>query len=276
MRTELLSEFYRKCSEINADVTLSLFITTQFYKDNISNIDNNPESLSSVFYKDNIYSKSFNIRLKNIPDLVSENLIFISKSSYILLWTEFELYLKDMIKLIASITGEKRDKNESDLNNVFIVAKTDINNHLKSYEIDTINYIRKRRNQLTHKGGGIKKELLDIIKNKGNDINNYWRDIGLPMNALNFNDQLINGIDDREVIDIIRLLRALSAKIDHSTLTAIKKEDIIKYALERFRHNFAEKMKHKSRARIETMFLNALAKGFNLTKDDVDLSAITF
>jgi hypothetical protein len=262
-------------SEINSDITLSLFIGNQFIMDNAGKIELNQNILIGDLYKENIHSKSFNVKAENISNLLSDYLLFIAKSSYITVYTSFEAFIRLTIEFVENIMGIPFS-GKYHPKDIFIIAGSDIDIHLSDKERDTLFYIRKRRNKYIHadyKTGG---NLIKTIREKGDDINRYWISKGINLNRIDFKNELIDEIDCREVIDIINILRNLASRIDHETLTLIGKERIINYALYDFKMDFAKEIKQKQLSRVENMFLSVLKRKFNLDKEDVDLSSIVF
>jgi len=276
MRTECLLSFKDTISDINRDITLALFINEQFALDNAQNVSDNPNSLVREFYSHNKYRYAFNYRLDNITELINEHLLFISRSSYVLIYTNFELYLRNMIKLIRDITKSKPIQGKLEIENVFLMNSSSIERNLSQEEINTLDYIRKRRNTIAHPNKKLPKELNDIITNEGANLNAYWMTQGVELKGLDFSSHHIDVLNETMVIDIIKLLRHLASLIDKKVLHLIDKHEIIDYLVKDFKEQFSHKVGVTPRTKLEKMFLNVAKRKIDIEAKDIDFTTITF
>jgi hypothetical protein len=144
MRTEKFRDFDRKLSTINKNFSHGLFLSEQFLVDNAQLIADSGEAFSRDIYTNNSYREKFNYRLASLPEHIKEYQKASFISFYVFIYSAFDLYIEDLAKLMHLIlptVWHKSDK-ENFLNALF--------RYLNQSEIDTLDYVRLRRNCLVH------------------------------------------------------------------------------------------------------------------------------
>jgi len=278
MRTEEFRDFERKLSAINRNFSHGLFLSEQFLIDNAQLIANNAEALSKDVYANNRYREKFNYRLKNIPDEINHYQKASFISFYVFIYSAFELYTKDLATLVSNIllTHLKKPKQTSTLEAIFLTLGTVISKHLNISEIDTLKYIRLRRNCLVHADGQPSPPLLHLVDTKGHQLKGYWQSSRIQLNIIDFSASDIWQFDEREIIDSIMLLRELSKRIDQAVLSHLRREDILAYILRDFQADFAKDIKSKPRNRLESMFASIAKRRFNIDRNDLNFATLVF
>jgi hypothetical protein len=155
-------------------------------------------------------------------------------------------------------------------------ANPNINQHLNKSEIDTMKYIRLRRNRLIHADGQPSPTLLILMNTEGQQLNEYWKSTGVQLNIIDFSAIDIGQFEEREIIDSILILRELAKKIDQAVLSRLRKEDILAYILRDFQKDFAEDIKSKPRRRLENMFASMAKRRFNIDRNDINFAVLSF
>jgi hypothetical protein len=250
MRTQLLRDTERKISSINRQVTHAFFIGEQFLIDNSAILAEAPDGLTSVRYSANTYKNKFNYRLNQINDVYKEYRVFLLTSSFVF-------------------------SNTLLLESLFLCLNSTMPANFNQKEIDTLDYIRWRRNCLVHAEGTLRKSLISLIKNKGKNLNTFWREI-LDVNSIDFSSTSVEKFHESEFIDITRILRYLTAEIDSKVLNLLSHNDIVSFALSEFINLFADKINNRTQSRLETMFSNFIQRKFDIQRKDLDFSKITF
>ena len=278
MRTEEFRDFERKLSAINRNFSHGLFLSEQFLIDNALLIANNAQALSKDVYTNNRYRVKFNYRLKNIPNEITQYQKASFISFYVFIYSAFELYTEDLFTLVGKIllTRSKRPKQASTLEAIFLTLGTVISRHLNTSEIDTLDYIRLRRNCLVHADGRPSARLLRLANTKGHQLKRYWQSSRTQLNIIDFSAPDIGQFDEREIIDSIMLLRELAKRIDQAVLSLLKREAIIAYILRDFQKDFAKDIKSKPRRRLESMFASIAKRRFNIDRNEINFAALVF
>jgi hypothetical protein len=278
MRTEELRDFDRKLSTINKNFSHGLFLSEQFLLDNAQKIADRGEELSRDVYPCNSYREKFNYRLKSLPDEIKEYQEASFISFYVFMYSAFELYIEELAEFVKNIllTGLHKSNKENVLEAIFRSLGTNINQHLNKSEIDTMDYIRLRRNRLIHANGRPSQTLLTLMNTKGQHVNEYWQSTRVQLNIIDFSAIDIGQFEEQEIIDSILILRELAKKIDQAILSRLRKEDILAYILRDFQKDFAEAIKSKPRRRLENMFASIAKRRFNIDRNDINFAVLIF
>ena len=278
MRTEELRDFDRKVSTINKNFSHGLFLSEQFLLDNAQKIADRGEAFSRDEYTSNSYREKFNYRLKSLPDEIKEYQKASFISFYVFMYSAFELYIEELAAFVKNIltTGLHKSNKENFLEAIFRSLGTNINQNLNTSEIDTMDYIRLRRNRLIHADGQPSQTLLTLMTTKGQQLNEYWKSTRVQLNIIDFSAIDIGQFEEREIIDGILILRELAKKIDQAVLSRFRKEDILAYILDDFQKVFVEAIKSKPKRRLENMFASIAKRRFNIDRNDINFAVLIF
>ncbi len=278
MRTEELKNFKERLSAINRNFSHGLFLSEQFLIDNSELLKSESEALSREIYIKNSYRAHFNYKLKDIPEEIKEYQKSTFISFYVFMYSAFELYIENFSIFIGEIMKNKVKKinNISELECVFIYFGKNIRTYINPEELETLDYIRLRRNCLVHANGKPSKILIRLITTKGHQLNAYWQNTRIKPNTIDFSSVQIEQFSEREIIDSIMILRELASKIDQKVLSFLGKKRIIDHVLCDFKVNFAKDIREKPRTRIESMFANIVKRRFDIEKKDISFSTLTF
>jgi len=248
MRSNELSSFQKKISELNKHYSHFLFISEQFIIDHQSLFENKPELYTSeveIFNK-NRFSKQFNSQLKELIGETEETKSFILRSLFLLSYFQFEVYLREIYnfarKYIASLPE--------------LLGKTSILNQVKQnlelkkineLELVTLDYINLRRNALVHRdpSRAYQRAIADSIKTNGKKLNKYWKSSSLEIQSLDFTKKEIENFDSLEVIDILNILRRSAEQVDSFVLSEIGQDNLIKYLIEEFEKKYDKPIDQK-------------------------------
>jgi hypothetical protein len=98
--------------------------------------------------------------------------------------------------------------------------------------IDTLTYLRLRRNHHTHINEAIDAPLLNFISAAAVRLNAFWH---RPRNAvnLNFTRTLIRSFGQEETFQLIKVLRICLQEIDMSIAALLNKSRLIEYVVKR-------------------------------------------
>ena len=273
MRTKIAQDSLKKISSINRQLTHAFFIGEQFLIDNAETLTNEPEGLTSVIFSKNPYKDKFNCQLKQFKGVYTEYQDFLLISSFVFLYSICEQYQDDLFVLAQRITRStylKLDKKT--IAESLIVG---LGSSLGQIEIDTLDYIRLRRNCLVHAEGIPNALLLNLIAQKGNVLNQFWQQ-RLNISTLNFSSNAVETLSENELIEIIRIIRYLISTIDGKVISLIGKTAVVEFLLNEFRIIFVGKIHSRERKRLETMFFHFIQREFGLGTTDLDISNIVF
>lgn len=278
MRTEEFLDFDTKLSTINRNFAHGLFLSEQFLVDNDELIKSEPETLTSDIFKSNRYRTKFNYKLKNIPNEIIDYQKAAFESFFVFMYSTYELYTENLFHFVGKVLGRtlRKIRNASYLDSIFINHGTLLSSHLNQEDIDTLDYIRLRRNCLVHADGKPSSGLITLITTKGSNLNTYWKTTKIKLNVIDFSSTKIEEFNEREIIDTIMLLRDIVRRIDYAVLSLLNKEDLIDFILISFKIDFRNDIANKPRAVIEKKFITVVKMKLNIDKKDINFARIVF
>ena len=230
MKSRQLVRFHENLSDLNTNYSHFLFIAEEFANQSKGILDKYPEGteIKDVF-KDNPYASQFNVKVGLLDFELENTKQFILRGLFLLSYFQYEVYLRDIynyLKLSISNLPELSPK---------VAVNTQITNNLgleslDPDERDTMEYLKLRRNALVHRDSTrvSQGELLDIVKQKGKALNTYWEKRSQSkkeptITSLDFTEkgEELYHLRDREVIDMLNIIRRLSERVDEYMLSKI-------------------------------------------------------
>lgn len=285
MRTFLLRELDKQLFRINRGLSHTLFISEQFLIDQSALIAKQPDLQSSDAFKKNAYSQAFNYKLSEIALVIKDFQEFSSRSFYTFLYSAFELYVTELLRLTSELTklplpNKKKLSAQGEVNKAleetFLLLGLDYLKELDQHQRNTIDYIRWRRNGIVHAEGKVPPELVKLIISEGVNIDSYWAITKVKPRTLSFATTPSQTFSPNEIIELIRVVRELSEVIDKRVLAAVNTTDIIDYVLSEFRKDHKLDIRGKPRARVENIFGVYMNRKFGLDKRVINMSLIAF
>ena len=173
----------------------------------------------------------------------TQNLIL--KSIYQLAYGYFENYLIRLHQFGQSLNDEILDLQQKleaeDIEDKKIFEKffnrlgIDIEKSFEPLEIKTLDYIRLRRNRITHRATAAQGLLLDIVNNHGNKLNEYWDErLKNKRYKIDFSRKTVDEFDKLELFDFLNIYRKFAAKIDQIFINKIGQQTLTNFILEKF------------------------------------------
>ena len=173
----------------------------------------------------------------------TQNLIL--KSIYQLAYGYFENYLIRLHQFGQSLNDEVLDLQQKleaeDIEDKKIFEKffnrlgIDIEKSFEPLEIKTLDYIRLRRNRITHRATTAQGLLLDIVNNHGNKLNEHWDErLKNKRYKIDFSRKTVDDFDKLELFDFLNIYRKFAAKIDQLFINKIGQLTLTNYILDEF------------------------------------------
>jgi hypothetical protein len=290
MRTKALKDLTTRLISIDDDFNHSRFLNEQFLIDHQSEVDRSPKSFSRDFYASNKYSKRFNYTLNKTMELMARHRSFSYSADYVFIYAAFELYVQSLLEMATRISLEPdlgakvipRDAMTRSIEDIFRILGSSMDAAFTNDEVQTINYLRLRRNCIVHADGRISTALVELIRNYGHALNRYWRkELSKPV-ALDFSKKSLHKVDrnmasfvEEEIVDVIRVVRQLGTKIDEKVLALISQERLLKLLLKEFDLTMATlDIKSKTRKQVESKFAYFALVTFGIERQDINFKSI--
>lgn len=237
MRSKQLLNLYTELSELNCHYSHYLFISEQFREDNKKTILSNSEEYVTTIYAQNKYSSQFNVQLKNLPQEVDATKQFIMRSYFLLCFSNLEIYCRDIYHF-ANHFIDLQELNTKSSPITQLIDNLSLNNSIDEAEIDTLVYLRLRRNAFIHRDSKrtARGELVEHIKANGKKMNEYWLSQEVEMEKLDFSDRKnLYNFSDQTMVEAINLIRLLAEKIDSLIIQKIGEEKLLLFIVDDFK-----------------------------------------
>lgn len=195
---------------------------------NISLFDGYAHLFTPDLFTDNIMAPRINVRIKDLSSFQELNQKF-TFGAYIS--TSYEVtsyYLKDSLEILSEFNSNSFiPTNNNQLEEKYLLTLTSSNCSLPSREIiDTIKYIRLRRNLFTHLSDTISTPLNALIVNQGTNLNTFWR---TALTELDFTNSDVLNFKEAETIDLLKILRIIVETLDINLANNLSTDGMITY-----------------------------------------------
>ncbi len=275
MRSYFLSDLLHELYELNNCFSHYIFVWEQFYSDNTAILKQESEKLTTDIYPSNSNGKQFNVKLKLIDSSHNETYKLILKSLFLLSYSEVEVYLRTFYEF-----ARKTDPSLPNLaireripDDIFKHLNINLQESLDKEEFLTFDYLRLRRNRLTHSGGQSKGDLAELIRQKGNSLKKYWdKKFRTGTFGLQFQSDNTEFFTKEEIFDLINIWRLLIKKTDSILCSKIGREAIINHLHTKFKSINESKIKSWTSFKIKTKYKAYCRISFdlNISVEEID------
>lgn len=269
MRTIELINFEKSISEINNNLSHTIFVFEQFslYNKAISNKD--LDKLTTEVYVHNKYSSQFNVKLKDIEESAQKTLEYVFDTLFVFTNTQFEIYLKDIFLFI-------KDNFELSLgelpqtkvyNTILEKLDIDIEIDLDNLFTSTFDYFKLRRNAIMHRHknkyfqgaledlikGSFKKKKLGLFRANqlnGIQLDSEWKKYsdrlskGHTIRNFSFSNSSISKFSLEDLIDVFNFYRLYVSKIDELIVSKINRKELVEYCYKKYTECYSDFNNH--------------------------------
>ena len=228
MKTMLTKKYLERLSNLNDQLCYFQFTRNEL-NSRIYNFGENAKKLylPDIFAQNSMASR-LNITLGKLPEFQFQNQTF-TFGSYVA--TSYEVvssYIDDSLELLKEINPLTYQlNNDRQLEErYFLTLRNSRYLNVDRELIDTLKYIRLRRNHFTHLSTTLKPVFNDLIIQEGNNLNDYWSN---AINNLDFSSTDVEIFKEEETIEIIKLLRIIVEEFDKKLSANLSHEGIITY-----------------------------------------------
>ncbi|KQO33180.1 hypothetical protein ASF10_19085 [Flavobacterium sp. Leaf82] len=160
-------------------------------------------------------STRINVKISDLPTFQNLNQTF-TFGAY--LSTSYEVvsyYIKDSLELLNLInpaTFQLTDNRQ--LEEMYRLTLISSNCTVVPIEIiQTLKYIRLRRNHFTHLGHEVSEHFKNLITQSGNNLNTFW---SAAITKLDFTSLDVLTFKEEETIDLLKILRIIVQTLDEN------------------------------------------------------------
>lgn len=236
-KTPLHSKIIKSIIKMNDQLQFYVFMNQEMKQ----RLDDFGPKLSDQFTSDlfskNPYSPKINVTLDKLRNFQLENEDFTLAAYFSTCYEVASGYYDLIIELLSEINSttfvRSNDRRpELELYNSLVGSGYS----LPDYElIETLTYIRLRRNHFIHLNGTLKETFSNLIRDRGVDLNNYWGRRNPPQNRLDFSSNNIHNFEHEEVIQLLGLIMIIFEELDGHIASLLDKRGVLTYiAKQRF------------------------------------------
>lgn len=228
MKTSLLKKYIDRLASLNDQLCFFQFNRNELNKRLNDFGSNAGELFTPDLFANNVMAPRINVPIKELPRFQELNEKF-TFGAYIS--TSYEVtsyYLRDSLDVLHQFNPSTYVvTNDNQLEEEYFLTLNSSNCTLPLRElIDTIKYIRLRRNLFTHIADSISPHMNNLIQTQGASLNSYWSH---TLTSLDFESTDVLDFEEAETIDILKLLRIIVETLDANLANNLSKEGIITF-----------------------------------------------
>ncbi|OEF97771.1 hypothetical protein [Desulfuribacillus alkaliarsenatis] len=261
--------FNKNISVLNNNLCFYLFVMKQFEKNTKNGLINKETKFISELFKENMYSKSINVKVKDLETEIKNYERTMLCGIFIHMYSYLDFFLEQyeqMFKDIKVDEGEKTSRLQALLNRIDKNLKED--DIFDDSFLYTLKYIRLRRNRIIHDNGQNSKDIAFIIRYKGEKIVDYWQN-KLPKNVIDFRSENLSYFTHDELIGYFNISRLMCKEIDNKLLKHSNRIFILDECLNQFLQQKLTKYPPKIFSRKFSKF-STDSFGIKFTKDELE------
>ena len=241
----------------------------------------NPE-LGSQFnpklFSENPFAPSINVSLDQLRDFQFENVEFTSAAYFATSYEVGSGYYNLIHGLLSEINSNSYIRSNGNIPELVLYQSLDMSGYpLPDYElIETLSYIRLRRNHFIHLRSTLTPSFSDIINDRGNALNAYWQAKNPPQDRLDFSSEEIQRFEYDEVIQLLGLIRIVLDELDHHIASVLNHDEVILYLFrQRFGVNSTRMNQNVAQQRAKTIRALAILE-FGLQRSAKEIETIIY
>jgi hypothetical protein len=225
MKSILLGKYIDRLAALNDQLCFFQFNRNELNKRLLEFGPNVGNLFTPDVFAQNSMAPRINVKISDLPTFQNLNQTF-TFGAY--LSTSYEVvsyYIKDSLKLLNLInpttfqlTYNKQLEEKYQLTLISSSCTT-----VPIEIIQTLKYIRLRRNHFTHLGSEVSNSFKNLIINSGNNLNIFWSG---AITKLDFTSLDVLTFREEETIDLLKILRIVVQTLDENLATNFSPDGI--------------------------------------------------
>ncbi|PCJ84764.1 MAG: hypothetical protein COA57_08720 [Flavobacteriales bacterium] len=232
MKTTLSKKYIDRLAALNDQLCFFQFNRNELNK-RLSEFGTNAHSLFTpdVFAQNSMASR-INVTIGDLPRFQELNQTFTFGAYISTSYEVISYYLRDSLDYLQSIEPLTFQlTNDRQLEEKYSLTLTSSGcSPIQRELIDTLKYIRLRRNHFTHLADGLDPHFANLIATSGITLNNFWAGTIIGLDFTSTNVLMFN---ESETIDILMLLRIIVERLDAYLASNLSATGIITFIADR-------------------------------------------
>jgi hypothetical protein len=228
--TPLLKDCLKKITSLSDQLWYYFFLTENLNLSLGSFSEKAKEGFTTDLFSSNNYSKRIHVKAKNIPIFQDENKNLTCGAYFATCYEILAKYIEEGITFLGTcqqlnLKYSKSEDPEAALNRMFA---TEFKTNLPEYILDTLKYLRLRRNHYTHISFSPSQNLQKFLNERSDSLNSKWYPNG-HLNKLDFGKPLMRDFAEIETIELLKVSRIVCTSIDQFIVSLIEPEKLIRF-----------------------------------------------
>ena len=244
MKTQFLKINIEKISSLNDQLWFYLFAIEELNKDFKRFSDHAKSLYTSDLFKDNPHSCRIDIPVVKLPKHQKDNQNITLGIYFATCYEILAQYIKniyDTLKSFNSITYTTNPRKGLE-ENLQIMIVTNGLTPIKLEIINTIKYLRLRRNHFTHIIESANPSLANFKMSICPSLNMFWQGRS-TISKLDFTKSLIRDFGVEETFELIKLIRICLQEVDNHIALLLNINSVITDLIKRYKNSNNEKFK---------------------------------
>lgn len=241
-RTPFLSIINKKLAALNDQFCFYLFLEQEF-EQQLSDFSPVVSRLyTSDVFANNLYAPKIHIKLEKIPEFQERSKSFTFGAYFSTSYEIVSDYLDNSsLNLLQQIIPTSYNLvRDGQIERQFFNTLQASGCNLPAQElIQTLTYIRLRRNYFIHLDDAILNRLSQYIATYGTVLNTYWAS---TITKLDFTNLDIHEFSTNETIDLLKLLRIITEILDQTIASSLSTENVLLHLAEQFKPTSRQKL----------------------------------
>jgi hypothetical protein len=215
-KTPLILDARRRISDLGDQLHYMAF-ATRLVDDALASVPAKArQEFTPAVFRSNEKARAINVRVVDLPAFAAAALLTGFGAVVTAAYEACDSYLTELPSLLgrlgrSTLAYTTEEVSEDTLYNVFQAAGLGVDRE----RIETLQYLRLRRNQIAHLRAEPTRELASLVRNRGTFLSRYWDYSGPP----DFSAEPLPTVHEREAIGLLRLMRILLDDLDETAAT---------------------------------------------------------
>lgn len=232
MKTILLGKYVDRLASLNDQLCFFQFNKNELDKRLLEFGPNVGKLFTPDVFAQNPMAPRINVKISDLPTFQTLNQTFTFGAYFSTSYEVVSYYLEDSLELLSVInTATCQLTEHRQLEEKYFLSLASSNCTAVPIEvIQTLKYIRFRRNHFTHLSDEISSQFKTLITTEGNNLNTFWAS---TIAILDFASLDVLKFEESETIDLLKILRIIVQTLDENLATNLSHSGIAEFLAKR-------------------------------------------
>lgn len=232
MKSILLGKYVDRLASLNDQLCFFQFNKNELDKRLLEFGPNVGNLFTPDVFAQNPMAPRINVKISDLPSFQNLNQTFTFGAYFSTSYEVVSYYVEDSIELLSIINSTSFQlTNNRQLEEKYRLTLATSNCTAVPIEIiQTLKYMRFRRNHFTHLSDEVSSQFNSLITTSGNNLNAFWRS---AITTLDFASLDVLKFEESETIDLLKILRIIVQTLDENLATNLSHSGIAEFLAKR-------------------------------------------